>query len=61
MEVRRAFGITLENTTENSSTRATTAVKASIEKVIMTNTSVPMKEGAISASSVAKFSELIPC
>ena len=61
MEVRRAFGITLENKRVNSSTRAATVVKASIKNVIMKNTSVPMKEGATSASGVAKFSELIPC
>ena len=60
MEVRRAFGITLENKRVNSSTRAATVVKASIKNVIMKNTLVPMKEGATSASSVAKFSELIP-
>ena len=61
MEVQRAFGITLENTRENSSTRAATVVKASIKKVVMMNTSVHTKEGGISASSVAKLSELIPC
>ena len=52
------FGITLKSTKEISVTRATTVVKASIEKVNMRNTSARMKEGATCASNVIKFSEL---
>ena len=49
MVVMWVFGITLENMRVNSVTRATTAVKDLTEKVNMMNTSVRMKEGAISA------------